>query len=454
MRQRLLGSIGALLAGAGLAMAQPMPSGSEAKTAEAAGVEAGATMPAGFGHGRTCDGMVVAPQACGPCGTMACDTCDVVEAKCYHMTNRFWVSAEYLGWWVKEQRVAQPLLTTATGEANLASETIPGTIGAPGTRTLFGENDLGLSMFSGGRLTVGFVIDDHRNHAIEASAFALGERGGDYRAASDPVGNPVLARPIFRPETNSEAVFLISFPDAFAGGIIFDWRTQFWGTEINYLCNVVRSQSFSCDLLVGARYLDLDEDFRATDVSEVLGGGVGFFNGRAVDVGNSLAKRDIFETSNAFYGGQIGGKVEYRDDCWYVLLKLKVALGVSHEDLRIDGSSSVTSGAFINSLPGGLLTASSNIGHYQRDQFAVVPEVGMNVGFTLSNSCRIFAGYSFTYLSNVVRPGEQIDRTVNLSLTPTSPAFGTNNVPAAPRPLFQTTDFWAHGINVGAAFRF
>ena len=86
--------------------------------------------------------------------------------------------------------------------------------------------------------------------------------------------------------------------------------------------------------------------------------------------------------------------------------------------------------------------------------FAVAPEVGVNLGFALSNSCRVFAGYSFTYLSSVARPAEQVDRSVNLGLIPTSPSFGTSNNPAAPRAVFQSTDFWAHGINLGAAFRF
>ena len=56
---------------------------------------------------------------------------------------------------------------------------------APGTRILFGNNEAGLPMFSGGRLTVGAVIDDCRNHAIEASAFAFGDRGADFQAASN-----------------------------------------------------------------------------------------------------------------------------------------------------------------------------------------------------------------------------------------------------------------------------
>jgi hypothetical protein len=370
------------------------------------------------------------------------------------MTNRFWISAEYLGWWLKDQRVPQPLLTTSVGLAETEDETVAGTLGSPGTRVLFGEGELGVSMFSGGRLTAGFVVDDHRHCAFEASAFAFGDRGGDFKAVSDPTGLPILGRPIFRPETNTEAVFLIAFPDAFAGGMIVDWRTQFWGAETNVICNAFNAGCVSFDLLVGARYLDLDENFRITDVSQVLGGGVGFFNGQAVDVGNTLAKRDIFETSNSFYGGQLGARLEYRGENFYVLAKAKVALGVTQEELRIDGASSVTAGGFIQSVPGGLFAASSNIGRYERDVFAVAPEVGVNLGLAVSRSCRIFAGYSFTYLSSVARPAEQVDRSVNLGLIPTSPSFGTSANPASPRAIFQSTDFWAHGINVGAAFRF
>ena len=49
-----------------------------------------------------------------------------------------------------------------------------------------------------------------------------------------------------------------------------------------------------------------------------------------------------------------------------------------------------------------------------------------------------------------MRPGEQIDRTVNTNQLP--PAVGGG--PA--RPMFQNnaTDFWAQGVNFGVEFKY
>src|SRR6476619_6742082 len=77
MRKRLLGSIGALLAGAGLALAQPAASVPETKTQEpakmeSAKVDVGGAMPATFTHKgkRGEDGIIVGQ----PLGTV-CDVC-------------------------------------------------------------------------------------------------------------------------------------------------------------------------------------------------------------------------------------------------------------------------------------------------------------------------------------------------------------------------------------------
>ena len=43
----------------------------------------------------------------------------------------------------------------------------------------------------------------------------------------------------------------------------------------------------------------------------------------------------------------------------------------------------------------------------------MVPEAQVQVGWDLFRWMRVFAGYNFIYLSNVVRPGNQIDRGIN-----------------------------------------
>src|SRR4051794_20088600 len=78
-----------------------------------------------------------------------------------------------------------------------------------------------------------------------------------------------------------------------------------------------------------------------------------------------------------------------------------------------------------------------------RDQFAT--------GVWLTDRLRATAGYTFQYVSDVVRPGDQIDRGINpvqapaITGVPNAPLTG----PARPAPLINSTDFWAHGVNFG-----
>ena len=53
------------------------------------------------------------------------------------------------------------------------------------------------------------------------------------------------------------------------------------------------------------------------------------------------------------------------------------------------------------------------------DAFAVLPEVGLNVGVYVTEKVRVFAGYSFLYWSDVVRPGDQVSRAINPGRIPT-----------------------------------
>ena len=52
-----------------------------------------------------------------------------------------------------------------------------------------------------------------------------------------------------------------------------------------------------------------------------------------------------------------------------------------------------------------------------RDRFAVLPEFGFDVGYQLTSRWRSFIGYNFLYISDVARPGNQIDGGVNLFRT-------------------------------------
>ncbi|MGG7379585.1 BBP7 family outer membrane beta-barrel protein, partial [Escherichia coli] len=70
---------------------------------------------------------------------------------------------------------------------------------------------------------------------------------------------------------------------------------------------------------------------------------------------------------------------------------------------------STTPGGQTSAVVGGLLALPSNIGNFQRNRFGVVPQVGLKVGYNLTDNLRVYVGYDFLWWCNVVRPGDQID---------------------------------------------
>ena len=172
-----------------------------------------------------------------------------------------------------------------------------------------------------------------------------------------------------------------------------------------------------------------------------------------VAAGQTTFLNDHFATRNQFFGGQVGWRSEFDWRHWLLEVTTKVALGSTNERVNIDGLNIITP---LGSTPtrslGGLLAQPTNIGNFSRDRFAVVPEVGLNLGYKFTDHIRAFVGYDFLYWSNVVRPGDQIDRTVNA--TQIAPRTGPFVGPARPEFNFKGTDYWAHGVNFGLEFRY
>lgn len=105
---------------------------------------------------------------------------------------------------------------------------------------------------------------------------------------------------------------------------------------------------------------------------------------------------------------------------------------------------------------GGYFTGSTNLGNHSRSQFAVVPELNLNVGFRIRPWVNVTVGYTFLYLSSVARPGDQIDHNINPNNSPAMSGdfSGTMYRPATPGFGIQNTDFWAQGLNFALDFRF
>src|SRR4029077_16077599 len=120
--------------------------------------------------------------------------------------------------------------------------------------------------------------------------------------------------------------------------------------------------------------------------------------------------------TNHFFGGQAGGRLQWFCGNFSVGMTAQIALGATQQPPTIAGASYVVApGVAPAVLPGGVLAQTSNIGRFYRDQFTVVPEAQLNFGWQVRPWMRVNVGYTFLYWSNVLRPGAQIDRSVNSS---------------------------------------
>ena len=165
--------------------------------------------------------------------------------------------------------------------------------------------------------------------------------------------------------------------------------------------------------------------------------------------GTHITGYDLFDTTNEFYGGEVG--VEYRENVgrWSLQMLMKLGLGNTKSQSLVDGAHTVTTASSSYTRAGNML-AQEDTNMYLRthNDFAVMPELGMTLGYDLTCRLRATAGYTFWYWSKVVRPAEQLD--TSLSQTADEAATGSRS----PASRYIMSDFWAQGFNFGLEYKF
>ena len=354
------------------------------------------------------------------------------------LVARSWFRAEYLLWWVKDDHIP-PLATAGTPDSL-------GFLGRPGTVPLFGPGSFGNSLRNGARLSGGLWLDDCMNCGIDGSIFWLGKR--HFGQVFDSNQFPVLARPVFAPNIPGEFAEIVGAPGLSTGVLAINGSSSLWGADLNAFETLCCYCGVRADVFAGFRYLDLSEDINITEY--IVAGP------NAPDpAGTAIVVNDSFKTRNQFYGGQLGLRLDRTWGRFFGFMSASVALGDTHQTLDINGFQLKTlPGQPTQVFAGGLLTTpTTNIGHFTRDRFSVVPQLTMNFGYQVTNNLRVFAGYNFLYWTNVIRPGDQIDRVVDVALVPNPPVGVRPTGTGHPAVLFKETDFWAQGLNLGFEVR-
>ncbi len=422
-----------------------------------------------------------------------------------------YVHGEYLLGWLEGMNTP-PLVTQFTGiDAQTDAAIGPFTTLYGGNRILEGERH-------GARIKMGLWLDDYGQWGVEGEYLRLGTLEESFTAGAKdglvPAAGMFIGRPFFNTgiidgdlSTRGPSIEDVD-TSALDGTVRVDVRSEFQsagirlrhnlccregskktccgdtvgcgsdvgcgsrvsgvgfpGGPLGRLCNLLGKGVRRTDVLYGVRWTSLDESLQVTeDLQEFTS-----ITATPPTLGDDLDVFDRFATENTFLGGEIGYETEWEYRRWSLNLLSKVAIGNTRQRVDINGETVLDNGA---PQTGGLLAQRyvhpgddgipgnaddfvvGNIGTYERDEFSMIPELGLTMGYNLTERLKLTAGYTLIYWSNVVRPGDQIDIDVNANLIPRD--GGTDSTTVVPRDHprfeFRQTDLWAQFLRLGAEY--
>ena len=372
-----------------------------------------------------------------------CTACGATT--CYECCQPCGIQAQFeaLLWWMSDNDL--PYLVTTNSV--IPEREDAGVIGHDTTVNLYGNSGVNGDVRGGGRLTVAWQPFPCSQDAIELQWFSIASESSGFDDGSD--GDPVLARPFFDVTTGESSSELVAYPDVLSGSIAVSTANEAHSVRI------VRRFRPWChcgprwDFLIGYRYfrfregLSIREDLTSTDP------------GGLVEQGTRIEVMDQFTSRNDFHGVQLGIARDFLRSCWSANVFAGIAIGGVRERLSISGNTVVTTpGESSVASTGGLLALPTNIVEHTETQFAVLPELNVNLGFQLTCRTRLLAGYSVLVISDVLRTGSSIDTSVNPTQLPAARG-GTGVLAGEPRPQPRLGGeaLWLHGINLGVEWR-
>jgi len=369
---------------------------------------------------------------CTSCGSVGCHGCDDVGPgySCPPGLG-LWIRADYLIWYEKNMDTI-PLVTTSSGIPNDPDTLLD--IDAAETSVLFGGRGLADDPLNGWRLEVGTWLNADATLGIFGRYFNVGDRSFGF---SDNSGRfRFLGVPFFNGDANREESLDLRIPNERTGNV----NVQIDGGLRNFeiLCRRLAEtgSNYRLDWVYGYRNLRLHEDLTVNLASQF-------------DT-TTIASFDSFKVKDQFHGFDFGVMGQSHQGCWSMDFLLKVALGVMDQELTIDGRQFNTVGQNIANNVGGVFAQETNIGRHDNNEFAVVPEFNINLGYAITPNIDLTVGYTFLYASNVVRAGSALDRNLDQGL------FGDLNPVNSTRPQvnFDSTSYYIHGLNLGLTARF
>ena len=311
----------------------------------------------------------------------------------------FSLSAEALLWWFKDSPAPVPLVTD-------------GIIGQPGTSVLLGGKDLDTGANPGFRLTAGYAANER--WGLEGSFFYITPRSASNSVdSSGKLGSTDLMVPFFDVTRQRESGIALSLSPFYSGSAREELTNSLLGAELNGTWAVVPTGALRVNLLGGFRYLRLHEAYTFATSSQLIPPFPQLI----------WMTKDEFDTTNNFYGLQVGVRARFDWGRLFVSGAVKFALGAMVQSVDVNGSrmtNDFTNVGPTQTFSGGHFALPTNIGTHTRTAFAVVPELGLNVGYRITPWASVSLGY--TLLTRTTWYGQET-RSTGAS-TPPRPSRG------------------------------
>jgi len=384
----------------------------------------------------------------GGCGGGTCKDKKCIDCCSLDLCKKqgFWLRADTLMWWTPNNNV--PTLATSSPLGTPIGNA--GVLGQPTTTPIF-NGPLYDDMRVGGRVRFG-TWADNCSHGFEGSIWGLLNETDEQSWESD--GNPIIARPFNNvdPLRTGPDRELIGFDGVLRGTLTINTSSDIFGGDAGirknlYCCSKpANCSSFRVDGYAGYRYFKVREGLRITENLEstsLVG---------PTALGTRIDLFDDFQTRNEFHGGVLGMVAQHQHQKWTAEVVSRVAIGNIHREATINGQTTVTVPTVAPvTRAGGLLAQPTNIGTYEDNDFAVLPEFQLNLGYNLTSRAKFMMGYTFMYLGDLVRPGDIVDTTVNGNLLdPTLPFAG----PERPEFAWNDSEMWLMGLSLGVELNF
>lgn len=359
----------------------------------------------------------------------------------------FQLGLEYLYWDIQPAPEPVPLLVGT----NL---TIVGPVlGQPGTTVVLGDETMNMNWRSGGNLYANYRFGDQLAHGIEADYFFLPLAKKNKTIVTTPGGLFLhYYLPYINAVTGNESSQLVAVAGNYGGPVSLKISNKMQGAEVNGLKNMICSRLGHIDLLGGLRYLNFKENL-------TYSANFPYVPGSPFPL-NIYQVTDQFNTVNNFIGPQFGIRGEYFYKKFFLRATGKLALGAMLESVDIQGSFTTNdiTGTIgpVQTFTGGYFALPTNIGTHNTARFSLFPEINLKFGYRPANRLHFQASYTLLYLTGILRPGNQIDRRLNISQSSVIQSTANPALIGAARPkaLMKTTGIWIQGVNAGVEFEF